>query len=127
MHYRIHRLLAQQADHIRMDNPYAIGTTLQVKVSDADVSDPPLSSACSNFQIKGSLTLTAPNGGQVWIVGASQLITWTETGTTGMGNIDFSYSINGGADGWDNLSLPTPWPTMQGLIPGQFLMRFPAR
>ena len=61
-----------------------------------------MSAASANFQIKGSLTLTAPNGGQVWIVGASQPITWTETGTTGMGNVDLSYSINGGADGWNN-------------------------
>ena len=29
-------------------------------------------------------------------------ITWNYTGTTGMGNVDLSYSINGGADGWDH-------------------------
>ena len=87
--------------------PDAIGTTLQVKVSDADVSDPPTSAASVNFQIKGSLTLTAPNGGQVWIVGASQAITWTETGTTGMGNVDLSYSINGGKNYLQNNAIST--------------------
>jgi Zn-dependent metalloprotease/PKD repeat protein len=48
-----------------------------------------------------SLTLTAPNGGEIWQYGSTQNITWTTTGTVPTVNID--YSIDGGAT-WNNIA-----------------------
>ena len=73
--------------------PDAIGTTLRVQVSDAADSTV-VDTSNDNFQVKGSLTLNAPNGGETWIVGASQNITWSKTGTLGSCKLD--YSTNSG-------------------------------
>jgi hypothetical protein len=73
--------------------PDDLTATAKVRVSDAidankfDISD-------NNFKIRGNITVTAPNGGEVWAVGSSQLITWVKDGT--LGNVDILYSINGG-------------------------------
>jgi Zn-dependent metalloprotease/PKD repeat protein len=48
-----------------------------------------------------SLTLTAPNGGEIWQYGSTQNITWTTTGIVPTVNID--YSIDGGAT-WNNIA-----------------------
>lgn len=41
-----------------------------------------------------TLTVTAPNGGQVWLVGETQTITWTATGT--MANVRLELSTDSG-------------------------------
>src|SRR5207253_2434699 len=69
--------------------PDTISATVKVRVSDASdatVSD----SSDANFAIKGSLTLTAPNGGEVWAVGASKSITWTKAGTLATVKLEYS-------------------------------------
>jgi hypothetical protein len=69
--------------------PDAIGTTLRVRVSDAsdatvaDTSD-------ASFTVKGSLTLTAPNGGESWAVGSTKTITWTKAGTLATVKLEYS-------------------------------------
>ena len=75
--------------------PDAISSTLKVRltnVADSVVSD--LSNA--NFTIKGSVTLTAPNGSETWIVGNTNNITWTRTGS--FTNVKLEYSKNAFAD-----------------------------
>ena len=73
--------------------PDAIGTTLKVRVQ--DVLDPDATDVSDgNFKIKGSLSLTAPNGGEIWIVQAGQNITWTKTGS--IANVKLEYSTDGG-------------------------------
>ena len=57
---------------------------------DATVTD--VSNA--NFKIAGSFTLSAPNGGEVWIVGAANNVTWTKTGS--IANAKLEYSTDGG-------------------------------
>ncbi|MFN4234777.1 MAG: YCF48-related protein [Bacteroidia bacterium] len=42
-----------------------------------------------------SLTVTSPNGGENWLVGSNQTITWTTSGT--ISNVDLLYSTNGGS------------------------------
>jgi sarcosine oxidase gamma subunit len=75
--------------------PDAIGTTLRVKVEDVlDIDAKDESDA--NFKIKGSVTVTAPNGGELWDVGASQNITWTKTGT--IANVKIEFSTDGGTN-----------------------------
>jgi hypothetical protein len=72
----------------------AIGTNLKVKVSDAadssvaDVSD-------AVFTVKGSLRITAPNGGESWGVGTTHAITWVRKGSISTATLQ--YSADGGA------------------------------
>ncbi len=80
----------------------AIGTQLRVRVSDANdstVND----QSDANFTIKGSLTITAPNGGEAWVVGASNNITWTKTGT--IASVKLDYSTNGFSDELQNFAI----------------------
>ncbi|MDD5477084.1 MAG: hypothetical protein PHG87_02590, partial [Candidatus Omnitrophica bacterium] len=66
-----------------------------VKVRISDVSDSTvLSKSISNFSIKGSLWISAPNGGEVWVVGATNNITWTKFGS--ISNVELRYSTDGG-------------------------------
>src|SRR3989441_9730455 len=56
--------------------PDSISNTVRVRVSDVtdasanDTSD-------GNFKIRGNLTVSVPNGGEVWIIGSAQTNTWT--------------------------------------------------
>lgn len=72
----------------------------------------------------GSLTLTAPNGGETWSVGALQTVSWTSSGISG--NVKLDYSTNGGAtwisitgstlnDGAESWTVPNA-PTNQARI-----------
>ena len=56
-----------------------------------------------NFSIIGSFTVTAPNGGQAWIVGATQNITWNPTGSS-INEAKISYSTNGSNGPWSNIT-----------------------
>ncbi|HEX2899053.1 MAG TPA: CUB domain-containing protein, partial [Bacteroidia bacterium] len=47
------------------------------------------------FSVTGPLILTAPNGGQSWVSGTTQTITWNPNGTSNNYNIE--YSTNNGA------------------------------
>ena len=73
--------------------PDAIGINLKVRISDAaDSTVQDVSNAA--FTIKGALSLTAPNGAETWIVGQSQNITWSRTGS--IANVKLEYSTDGG-------------------------------
>src|SRR5207245_7308314 len=73
--------------------PDAIGTALRVRVTDAGDATV-FDDSNANFTIKGSLTLTAPVGGEAWTVGGSRNITWTKTGA--IANVKLEYSTDGG-------------------------------
>ena len=64
----------------------------------------------SNFtireQISNSLTVTSPNGGQVWDVGSTHNITWSRSGNTGS-SVKLQYSTNGGSS-WKSIHNATP-------------------
>jgi hypothetical protein len=49
----------------------------------------------ATFKVRGSLTLTAPNGGEAWKIGTVQRISWTRTGTISL--VELRYSIDSGA------------------------------
>lgn len=50
----------------------------------------------ANFTITpSSVTVTSPNGGESWIMGTNQSITWTSTGLT---NVKIEYSTNNGTN-----------------------------
>ena len=44
-----------------------------------------------------SLSLTAPNGGELWIVGTTRNVTWTAADACGAVTVDLRYSTDGGA------------------------------
>ncbi|MCP4666143.1 MAG: hypothetical protein GY849_07230, partial [Deltaproteobacteria bacterium] len=74
--------------------PDDICSTTRVKIvdnSDSSVYD----TSDSNFKIIGSVTLTAPNGAEEWVVGDSESITWTKVGS--ITNVKLEYSINSGS------------------------------
>ena len=66
-----------------------------------DVSD-------ANFTIQAapvpSITVTSPNGGEVWTAGSSHLITWTSANVTGP--VKLEYSLDGGSS-WFTLVAST--------------------
>src|SRR5207245_2327599 len=74
--------------------PDTISATVRVRITNVDDATV-TSSSGSNFKIQGALTLTAPNGGEAWIVGESRNITWTRTGS--IANVKLEYSTDGGA------------------------------
>ncbi|RKX43694.1 MAG: hypothetical protein DRP27_07830, partial [Thermotogae bacterium] len=81
--------------------PDAISNNVRVQIF--LISDPAVSDTSNDdFSIKGTLTLTAPNGGEVWRVGTYENITWTRLGST-LGNVKLEYSINDGSDGYPYL------------------------
>jgi hypothetical protein len=44
------------------------------------------------------VTVTAPNGGEVWNIATPHNITWTATDERGIDHVSLYYSVNGGAD-----------------------------
>ncbi|MFC1658696.1 hypothetical protein ACFL1D_04825 [Candidatus Omnitrophota bacterium] len=75
------------------DIPDSISALCRVRVCDAndleaaDTSD-------GNFQIRGDLRITAPNGGEGWIMGNAEVISWEGTGS--IANVKLEYSVDGG-------------------------------
>lgn len=59
-----------------------------------------LSNALYTISLPPSLTLNAPNGGEIWNVGAAQNITWT---AVSIQNIKIEYSFNNGAS-WNTIA-----------------------
>lgn len=51
-----------------------------------------------------TITVTTPNGGEVWPVGSSQTINWTSTGT--VGNVKIEYSTDTGSN-WTTVAAST--------------------
>ncbi len=104
--------------------PDVMSSTVQLKVT--DTSDSTVYSQSGNFTVQGSLTLTAPNGSEAWVVGTAQNITWTKTGS--IANVKLEYSVNAGGS-YPNLivaSTPAgaayPW-TIPDVIGSQLRVR----
>src|SRR5437899_222880 len=74
--------------------PDGIASTVKVRITNLDDATV-TSTSPANFNIKGSLTITAPNGSESWSIGSTQTITWTKTGT--IGSVRLDYSTDGGA------------------------------
>ena len=84
--------------------PDAIGSQVKVKISDVlaptiyDESD-------NNFNIKGKLVVSSPNGNETYTAGSSQVMSWQKFGT--IGNVNIKYSTDGGAT-YPNLITAAP-------------------
>ncbi|HNX81284.1 MAG TPA: hypothetical protein PKL77_03975, partial [Candidatus Omnitrophota bacterium] len=106
------------------------GTTLS-EYSKVRVIDPNNEAANNTgagfFDLRGAITVTAPDGGQSWQIGDIRNITWTKKGN--FANVDIYYSQNNGTN-WTSLISGVPasnltWPwniststntTVQGLV-----------
>ena len=89
--------------------PNDISATVRVRVTDvADVSVFDDSNAA--FKILGGFTLTAPNGGEAWLVNTPRTVTWTKTGS--VSNVKLEYSTDGGATYPALITASTPFPAI---------------
>lgn len=60
--------------------------------------------AAENGGAVSSLTLTSPNGGQIWLLGSTHAITWTSSGT--IANVKIEFSSNNGSS-WSTVASST--------------------
>src|SRR5439155_1297056 len=70
--------------------PDNAATTVRVRVTntaDATVLD----DSNATFTIRGGFILSAPNGGEEWVVGSTRQIAWTTTGSS-IANVKLEYS-----------------------------------
>jgi len=66
-----------------------------VRISDTDDSPSDVSDVVFTIFPNPYITITAPNGGEIWHVDSTYVITWSSYGTTGSVNLE--YSIDNGA------------------------------
>jgi len=85
--------------------PDALGSSLKIRAEDAnnaavfDVSD-------DFFTIGGGATITSPTGSSLWYAGNEHPIIWSRNGS--IGNVDLTYSVDGGPDNPIASSIPSP-------------------
>ena len=78
--------------------------TTYAKIRVIDYNDSTvLADSSGNFSLIGSFTVTSPNGGQAWTVGAAQNIVWVPTGSS-ITEAKASYSVNGSNGPWLNIT-----------------------
>ncbi len=78
--------------------PDAISNQAKVRITsltDSTITD----TSTANFTIQPKFTLSAPNGGETWLVGEARNIAWTNTGT--VNTVNLYKSFNGGSS-WVN-------------------------
>jgi len=82
--------------------------TTQARIRVTSLTDPTVADASdANFTIGGgSLTVTAPNGGETWPIASTQNISWISSGLTG--NVKIELSRSGGAPPWSLIIASTP-------------------
>jgi hypothetical protein len=89
--------------------PWTIPNTLsdQCLVRISETGGDPSDTGDNVFSIVNipTITVTSPNGGEEWLVGSQQTITWTYTGT--VGNVKIEYSADNGGD-WIVITSSTP-------------------
>jgi hypothetical protein len=74
--------------------PQVISNKCRIRVSNASDPDATVMSA-ANFNVRGDLTITSPNGGEKWEVGTAHLIEWNTIGPIQKINLEYSNN-NGG-------------------------------
>ncbi|MBU1984130.1 hypothetical protein KJ815_06960, partial [bacterium] len=79
-------------------------TTSAARIRITSLSQPTMTDVSNNdFSITSpQLTLSAPNGGQTWVAGTSQTISWTLSGTTGNVVVQINRSYPSGS--WESVT-----------------------
>ena len=75
--------------------PSGLSNQCKVRVSDVGSSASDVSNGAFTIADR-AVTVTAPNGGEIWSVGSSKAITWTSSGAA-IANVKIEYSTNGGS------------------------------
>jgi len=84
--------------------PNTPSANCKIRISDAsNIAVPDLSDNVFSI-ILPKVTVTAPNGGEQWIVGATQNITWT---SSNVANVKLEYTTNNGTN-WNSVLTSTP-------------------
>lgn len=79
-----------------------IGNQLRVRIIDTDLTERNYDDSNADFEIKGTIDLTAPDGGELWYIGdTNRYITWNYTGE--LGTVSLYYDTNSGNDGYPTL------------------------
>ena len=87
--------------------PNVSSTQCRVRIS--DVSNTTIHDQSNTvFTIIGNVAVTSPNGGEFWIAGTTQNITWTSTGVT---NVKLEYSPD---NGWNWLEITASTKAISG-------------
>ncbi|MCF6270715.1 MAG: T9SS type A sorting domain-containing protein [Melioribacteraceae bacterium] len=84
--------------------PNTPSTDCKVKISDASDGSVTDQSDAVFTIYQQTVVVTSPNGGENWIVGSTQAITWTSTNVT---NVKIEYSTNNGSS-WSTVIATTP-------------------
>ena len=84
-------------------NSVAIGSS-SIHISYYDGYNLNLKYASSSIVAAPTMTVTSPNGGEIWTIGSSQAIMWTTTGT--VANVKIEYSTNNGTN-WTTIIAST--------------------
>ena len=78
-----------------------ISSQARIKVEDA--SDTDTSKQSATFNIKGTLDLKAPNGGEYWTISTQHNVTWSVTaGSASITQVKLQYSTDGGTN-WKSM------------------------
>jgi YVTN family beta-propeller protein len=105
--------------------PDADSSQCLIRVSETDGSPSDVSDSVFSIVPIPTITVTSPNGGENWMVGSAQNITWTSIGT--VGNVKIEYSTNNGTN-WTEITASTvndgthPW-TVPDTVSSQCLIR----
>ncbi len=80
--------------------PDIISSTVKIKVEDK--SNTSVFSESQVFKVKGSVTLSSPQGGLHWAAAdTGKTVTWSKTGT--LPALDVEYNLAGGVGGWTSI------------------------
>jgi hypothetical protein len=80
--------------------PAVASTQCQIRISDLAGNAPAAVSPAFTISPAPDIVLTAPDGGETWVVGSSQNITWVSKST--VANVVLDYSTDGGAN-WNSI------------------------
>ncbi|MGD2091880.1 MAG: hypothetical protein PVH61_37250, partial [Candidatus Aminicenantes bacterium] len=80
--------------------PNTPSTNCLVRISDTSGPAVDVSNGVFTIDPFPTLTVQSPNGGQSWVEGTTQTITWSHTGT--IDNVDIEFSANGGTS-WNSI------------------------
>jgi len=85
--------------------PNSPSTMTRVRVTARDgAGNTGMATSASNFTIADqtapSVAATSPNGGESWLAGSVQPVTWNATDNVGVESIDVDYSLHGASGPW---------------------------
>ena len=72
-----------------------VSSTVRIRISSVSIPSVGDTSNANFSMVQPSITVTSPNGGETWVIGSSQALTWTSANLTG--NVKIDLSTDGGS------------------------------